>query len=224
MVFLNGIIEHRRYMGCQRISFKKRLYGRKDNWTLVKNGSGFKEVAPEPVRNLALKRTARKSALIRYAVVNLNLPGKLFVFNQLLYADARNYEAGIGLDTELLSDQALLYKMLSYVLAKIDILSNENNLDVVILIDGNRQAIYAGQDPKASETHKLNSALLAVSDRFDLATVDLTDAFHRSWRQQKQPFNSEIDHHWNQFGHEVVAEALTHSVLSHLGLEPARAN
>ncbi|MCG3111190.1 MAG: SGNH/GDSL hydrolase family protein [Candidatus Manganitrophus sp. SB1] len=188
-------------------------YGRKDNWTLTKSGDQFVEVPPHPASNLNLKRAARNSALIRFMALNLELPAKVNLLKQLLYGDVRQYEANVDTNSALLSNDRLLNELLDHLLHEIQKLSVLHQIKVLVLIDGNRQAIYDNLDSKSTKTYQINRALLETCRTLSLQAVDLTDRFSEIWEKDHKKFNSETDYHWNQYGHEVVSDVVLEEIL-----------
>jgi len=190
-------------------------YGRVDNYTLkAKENGQFEEVLPKPAANLTLKRIARKSALIRYTFVNLELMEKLAFGKQYLTTDVRKYQANVDINARLLSDTKKLRDTLRYLLGEISGIAHKYDIDILLMIDGDRMAIYDGQDPKSSDIYKYNTILRDEADKLSISVLDLTDSFVQRWNVDNKEFNWLNDFHWNDYGHEVVADKLSKTIIN----------
>ncbi len=191
--------------------FKESLYGygRKDNWTLKYDNGSFLEVRPKPVSNLRFKRIMRKSALIRFLVVNLDFNKRLGLVKKIFYADTRKYEANVDLaDLDIFSDRSFLYEMLGYLFTEYLESVHKYGSDLLLIMNTNRHAIYSGKDPKKSEVYLFNRASLEAADKLDVSIIDLTEPFEKKWKDKGERFDWKSDGHWNSLGHEVVADVI----------------
>lgn len=70
-------------------------------------------------------------------------------------------------------------------------------------MDGDRPAIYAGAESRALVLDRLAARVAAAHH-----IVDLEPAFAADWQRTHRRFNSNVDDHWNEYGHEVAADAI----------------
>lgn len=189
-------------------------FSRVDNWSLERRDDGWRALPPRPQENLALKRLLRHSALARFAIYNLSLHQRLFFLRAMFQGRLRRFEANIDVEIPVLSDPELLAGMLDHVVGELAALAESHGFDLLLVMDGHRQPIYAGEDPRSSTPQRLNEALAAAAGRRGVPLLDLTSAFESAWQRDGERFEFEIDHHWNALGHQVAAEALAGRLLA----------
>ncbi|MEN8128858.1 MAG: SGNH/GDSL hydrolase family protein [Pseudomonadota bacterium] len=191
--------------------FQESLYGyaRKDNWSVSIKGKSINQVPPIPLNTHLIKRIISKSALARYIVINLDILSKISLIRDFLAFDERRHESNIDLDADVITDQDLLHNLLQYFLSETNKVADKVGFDVALVIDANREAIYRNTDPSSTISFRLNTDLSAVAKSVDIKMLDLTDVFLYSWKKLHKPFNWDIDSHWNDTGHELVAQELT---------------
>jgi hypothetical protein len=78
---------------------------------------------------------------------------------------------------------------------------------VLIVIDASRNDIYA-DTIKESNAQWVNHMLKQKTMQFGFSFMDLTDVFKDSFEIEHVRFEWPYDGHWNEKGHEVVANAL----------------
>ncbi len=197
--------------------FKESLYerGRIDYWSARQIADSFKEVPPTPTRGLRLRRSARNSALVRYLVINLSIQERIRYLYNASGLRARGYAANIsGSDVDLFGDGLLLRDLLVYVFRNMKYIAEHADSAVLLIMDGNRQAIYRGESPYHSTPFRLNAAATNVAREIDIPIIDLTETFERNWADRRHPFDWKCDGHWNHHGHGVVANAVGHWIVN----------
>lgn len=199
--------------------FDESLYGlnRKDNWSLKPYYQDFVEVIPQKASNLNFKRTIRKSALARFLTLNLDLVNTSPILNKLFYAETKNYKDTTQI-REQFSNEQFLQSMINYTIAKYE--NSFGNSKIIFVIDGNRQTLYKGLDPKLEQNYKINLSIKKASEKFNIKVIDLTDMFKNDWDEKHKMFNWEIDDHWNEYGHQLVAEYVYQQVKDVINLTP----
>ncbi len=150
-----------------------------------------------------LRNLFYRSSLLSYLFVNLKFaPADLLDdgFNAtVVTAGAAEFDAAA-------SDQ------LEFFLAQLHVLAEREGMrprDVVLMLDADRAALYAGGAPSA-----LHLALLARARTSGFSVVDLTDAFSAEFvRTGLQLDVAAEDSHWNVRAHQLAARAVA-AVLS----------
>ena len=75
---------------------------------------------------------------------------------------------------------------------------------ILFVIDAPRRDIYAGSVPESSVAF-LNRMLVEAAERNGFEVLDLTASMDAEYQARGLPFNTDLDHHWNRYGHEFVA-------------------
>ena len=75
------------------------------------------------------------------------------------------------------------------------------------MIDGLREDIYNGT-LQNSNLLWLNTLMKDVCAEFHCKLINLNDVFLEDYLINKRQFNSDFDGHWDQYGHQVVSQAL----------------
>lgn len=83
---------------------------------------------------------------------------------------------------------------------------NENK-KIIFMIDAPRRDIYLNK-LKESNVYWVNLLLKKLCKKYDLGFIDLTNSFNDDYVRNHRPFNGDYDYHWNEYGHEMAAEAL----------------
>jgi hypothetical protein len=47
-----------------------------------------------------------------------------------------------------------------------------------------------------------------IARRYGIEFIDLTDVFYNDYKRNNLRFNSELDGHWNEYGHHLASETL----------------
>ncbi len=193
--------------------FTESVYGlsRKDNWSVDLDAENLIEKPPSKVSNLFIKLILRKSALIRFLSINLDLVNKSPVLNSLYYAETRKYENQINLENKI-SDENIK-RVINYLLKNIKDIGIKNNTKIFLVIDSPRQSIYENKAPQENKDYKYVLMTKEIAKQLNLPIVDLTDTFIQDWQKNHKRFDLAIDEHWDEYGHQVVATSLINSKL-----------
>lgn len=150
-----------------------------------------------------IRRWARKSSLIRYVFLNLNLETR---FRRTVPEPQTRIGAPVG-SPPVPAGTGRVENAIDYILRTI---AEENHgKTVIFIIDGPRRTLYDDESPAPDELTLWKHGLLRdVTSRYGFHFIDLTDSFRRKYKQDGERFNSEHDYHWNENGHFVAAEAL----------------
>jgi len=170
---------------------------------LQDDGDSIQEASIVPYQPNPVLRLIRQSALLRYVVVNLQLPGQF----QLPFPgkkSKREHNANIDVQ-DVKSSESRIRKATDYVLRT---LKRENGkVPVVFMIDAPRKDIYAGT-LDTSNVRWLNELLKEKSAQFGFNFIDLTNEFVKVFEVEHVHLESKYDWHWNERGHLAAANAL----------------
>lgn len=100
-----------------------------------------------------------------------------------------------------------------YALEQLKALSAEHGFQLLFVMDGVREAVYAGKDAKAYDIGKLNGLMARLTRELDLPFVDLHAAFVQDWQKQGTRFEFPFDWHWNELGNDIVASVIADQML-----------
>ena len=78
----------------------------------------------------------------------------------------------------------------------------------MFVIDAPRKPIYKGTHPKTTRAFQYNELTAEVCHDLFLHCLDLTEPFWQDFQENKRRFNSEIDGHWNEYGHGIAAQQI----------------
>jgi len=163
------------------------------------NKSDVEESPVMPYFPSKLKRLIRKSALVRYCMLNLNVLGRIerYEFNQ------KNYNANIDVDAVNRQRQHINLAV-DYMLEKIK--DEYKGKKIIFEIDAPRNDIYCDTLAESSVIW-MNQLLADKCKKHNLDFLDLTAAFANDYKVHHKKFDVP-DGHWNAYGHKIAATAL----------------
>lgn len=166
------------------------------------NNGEIHEVAPSKPH---LHRYLKKSAIVRYLIANL---GVMSFMQQRKAGKEKEFNANI--DVEALNQRKAQVKAATnYLVEKI---KEENpNAGILFVMDAPRQDIYT-QRLQNSSVLWLNQMMSEICVQAKVDFLDLTNVFSANFEQHQKKFNSELDYHWDAYGHQVVAHALAEKI------------
>ena len=166
--------------------------------------TGLKLVNYEPS---VIKRLARRSAFIRYLYLDLKLKTQLQrVFgSEVTTVDNKSNKSKEFLEIGRIANERFLRGITELSLTS----------KVIILVDGDREAIYSGLDKR--DINKPVNILfdeLGMSAKFipNVDVIDLHNFFKSDYVSNNEKFNYDYDFHWNEHGHAIAARALTDKI------------
>jgi hypothetical protein len=168
------------------------------------------EVEPLPYELSWGKKLMKRSAIMRYLYVNLQLR---YALKGLFHKpeNGGQYNANVSVD-EITGKRIEIEQAAEYICRR---LRAENpDKKIVLVMDGPRNDIYAGSLSNSNVLF-LNQMMAKHAAAHDLDFIDLSYVFQEDFRKNKKMFNSEYDSHWDSYGHQVVADTL-YKYLSHL--------
>ena len=95
-------------------------------------------------------------------------------------------------------------------LAQLRVADLMRDADLLLVMDGVRQDIYAGTTSNFARS--LNVMAGEVAAASEIPFIDLHDRFAADWNAHRQRFEFVFDGHWNERAHELVAGAIAESI------------
>ena len=146
----------------------------------------------------------RQTATARFFLYRWQVRPQFLIHMLLPQAHAAEYEANTDIQA-VLADLRDNEAVTDYVFSRLDAIAHAAGARLLLAVDGDREAIYAGVDSRALVLNRL-AARVAAAHRIPF--VDLEPAFVADWQANHRRFNSQADNHWNEYGHEVAAKAI----------------
>ncbi len=169
------------------------------------NEGCISEVSPAPYRQ-SYKDLIRKSATWRYLRYKKNIS---FHFIKSCIFGARQSENDLAFE-KIEEDHLIL--ALDYIFQSIKILTAQDDVKIMITVDGARDIIYhCGHNSTTSinsKALKLNNLVKDVSSSHGFFFLDLHDVFVNDYIQNKKRFDFTDDYHWNEYGNAIVGKAI----------------
>ena len=124
---------------------------------------------------------------------------------------AADFESNINTG-EVLEMQEQIELAVDYTIGKI----RQENPDkrIIFVMDAPRQTIYAGGSLNNSGAFWLYGLMSEVTNKHSVEFIDLSSLMEADYQQNQKPFNSEVDWHWNEYGHQFVAKTLYNHLIS----------
>ncbi|MEE9466190.1 MAG: GDSL-type esterase/lipase family protein [Candidatus Neomarinimicrobiota bacterium] len=192
----------------------------------IDESGGVQEVPGRPLRKSWLN-LVRRTATFRLLAGRYGLPLyklKPFLVRLLPFTreeDPPVYQANINVhDLEAKMDFNRIAA--DYVLAQLAALARDDGFRLLMVMDGDRESIYRGAGADSlyrTGALALNRLVAEVARRQGIPFIDLHPVFEEDYRLNSRRFNFRTDGHWNEYGHEVVAQRLFR-YLKDTGLSP----
>ena len=149
----------------------------------------------------AWKRVVYKSALFRYLDFNLNLRQ---IRRNIAGIDDRTFEGNIEADKVKINKNRI-FEVTDYLVRTI----REENSDkrIIFIIDAPKGEVYTNTLDE-SRVLWLNDMMKEICYTHDVEFLDITPLMVEAYRANGRKFTSEWDGHWDEYGHEFVANAL----------------
>lgn len=173
--------------------------------SLGRAGDSYEEVTPEAYRPSLFRRIIGHFAIARYLNVNLKVQDMVLIYGSWRKNQHQQFEANIpAAKMDLKEMRELVNYLFKKYLHEVD----NDGERIVIVLDSPREPIYKGTHPETTTAFEYNKLTAKICRDLALYCLDLTDPFFSDFQQNRRRFNSEIDGHWNAYGHEVVAKAM----------------
>jgi lysophospholipase L1-like esterase len=153
---------------------------------------------PEFKKHKTLKSILYKSALVRYMLFNLRLTE--------LWKTPPNKTYEGNIDPAIAKKQnEQIRRATEYAVRTIR--AENSDKRIIFVMDAPREAIYNNALEK-SETIWLNEMMKTICAENGAEFIDLTGSMNEDYGRNKTKFNSDIDSHWDRYGHRFVAGQL----------------
>lgn len=172
----------------------------------LEDGRVAGEVAPEPWKP-RLFESLRQSATARFLLYRWQLRPQALIDAILGPAQAAGeggYAANIDI-AGVLAREADIRVATDYLFARLKARAEAIGARLQLVMDGEREAIYAGRDSKAL---RLNRIAAELAGRHGIPFLDLHPVFAADWARNHKRFEYRADAHWNEYGHAVAGAAI----------------
>jgi hypothetical protein len=154
----------------------------------------------------------RKSATFRYLYyeTNLYLAAKSLVSKYFWGGDSEYAPEFISsaVDVRNIKDEKRNRIATEYVMGEMKALGAKHGFKLVFVMDGVREAIYAGRNPEEYAVYALNKTAKDVAAKLELPFLDLQDAFAADYAKYAKPLEFSYDWHWNARANRIAGKAL----------------
>jgi len=168
--------------------------------------NSFSETIPRPNYSFeqfnTWKRVLYKSALFRYLYHNLNVSNIRLQF--IVGRSDNEFEANID-PVQMKNKQDLIHKATDHLIKTITEENNEKR--IIFVFDAPRSSIYSNT-LEESKVWWMYDMMKEICQKYNTEYIDLTDPMKEDFIKNGRKFNSELDGHWDEYGHEFVANIL----------------
>ena len=164
-------------------------------------GENIDEVDPVPYHLPWMKQVLKNSAVFRYLHYNLKFETqfRMLFDREALVHDSLAYMKLMDQEEERIRRAA------TYSIEGLHEVFADQRL--IFVMDCPRPSVYAGKMEKDWQ-YRYNQLARELVTATGAEFIDLADTMKEDFAKNQQPFNTELDLHWNEYGHEVVARRL----------------
>jgi len=115
------------------------------------------------------------------------------------------------------SKSNLRLNIAEFLLQRLRTLIETNNINLVLLIDGDRPEIYRvvdGGETNVLQEREFSRVVSQAAARHGIPVIKLQKFFLEHYQRERTKLNFEVDLHWNELGHQVVAQVIVNLLLS----------
>lgn len=164
---------------------------------------------PLSIANKIYRNVLKKSAIFRYLWININIPQLMarrkIESKSVKDKPQKNYRSNIAVST-ITDNFSDIEKLVPKVMRSLK--AECTNREMLFVIDAPREAIYENKKINEDPVYILNNLVKEVSDSLQINFLDLSTAFEKDYTLNGTRFEADYDWHWNQKGHQVVADAI----------------
>jgi hypothetical protein len=162
------------------------------------------------------KRILRKSALVRYVMHNLMAEYALSNLGRMLPAAEASgdgpVKAAAAMEVRIRDSR----RAVDFFLDQLPSVSGLDRGSIVFVLDARRPAIYSPEallEADGSFGARMRRYFMTQARSRGYPVLDMEPAFIRRHRSDNSRFEFPIDAHWNELGHELVAEEMRRSAV-----------
>lgn len=174
----------------------------------VGNNDSIFETEPRPnysfVQYKPLKGIIYKSALFRYLYINLNAADIRNSASAKKNKSNSHFEANVE-SNKLMESKPLISLSTNYLVKTIKKENPEKR--IIFIFDAPRESIYKNTANESSILW-MHEMLKVICEKNKIEYIDLTPLMQQDYSKNKKKFNSDIDGHYNQYGHRFVTTVL----------------
>lgn len=178
------------------------------------NDSVFTEDVIEKSPESGLRfRMLNATATGRYLLHNLKVQEMDFTsfFKSKPATDTASFNANIDVK-KVLAQQKDIRKVTEHILLQF---KNEfPSVRLILLMDGLRKEIYENTPTEESNIVWMNTMVRELANQYNIEFIDLTTPFEEDYKKKQTHFESPYDWHWNEYGHQIAADALYQQITS----------
>ena len=172
----------------------------------VEDGKVSGEIPPAPWHRGTLE-WLRQTATARFFLYRWQVRPQGIVD---LFLPRAHAEVAANTDiTAVLADRPGVVAVTDYLFGRMDTVVRAMGARLLLAMDGDRGALYAGSDSTALE---LNHIAADAAQWRQIPFVDLEPAFAADWQQYHRRLDFDADGHWNEHGHAVAAAAIARAL------------
>lgn len=161
----------------------------------------------------------RNSAAFRYLYYETNayLHFKAFINRHFWGGDEEWRPEFItsAVDVRKIADDAKNRFAARYVLAEMKAIAEADGFELAFVMDGVREAIYAGRPRADYPVARLNELAAELTGELGLPLLDLQDTFAADFARTGQVFEYAYDWHWNVHANRIVGQAIARFLAEH---------
>lgn len=149
-----------------------------------------------------LKKILRNSAFLRY--LHLDLKGT-FQLKRIFNTERTTLQNNNKNEKTVIEG----FKAIDFFFKNVQKITKQKK--VILLLDGDRRSIYSGYNQRNINYLPniwFETLISKSKNHHNILVVDLHNYFLENWRINKLKFNYDYDYHWNENGHNVVAEVI----------------
>jgi lysophospholipase L1-like esterase len=176
----------------------------------IENGQVAGEILPTPWRPGSVERL-RQTATARFFLYRWQVRPQLLadaIFGKAL-ADGGQSSANIDVDAVMARDVEIRTAT-RHLVGRLAALARANGAKLLLAMDGDRSSIYA--ERPGSKALALNAIASETATAAGVPFVDLHPVFAADWARNRRRFEFDSDGHWNEYGHLVVAGAVSAAI------------
>lgn len=85
---------------------------------------------------------------------------------------------------------------------------------IIFILDAPRENIYSEVSVENSGTYWIHELMKEVTSKYNVEFINLAPLMEADYQKNGKKFNSDVDWHWNEYGHKFVSETLYNHLIS----------
>ena len=183
---------------------------KRDVFTTLQNEESPKFITPSGLNQKWLTNLMNMSSTFRYFYHNLQLFHKIksIIFEKIIL---KNHD---------IIKNNLRDKVKESMAVIVDSIYNISSKKILFVIDADRHEIYHNYALIENlEVNFYRKDFLDVLDKKSIEYIDLNDTFKDDYIKHSKQFNSNLDYHWDSYGHSIVAKEIISNLKNKLNYE-----